>query len=63
MDEIKDTDLKYWYTLRVQQKDLKLIDWMYVTDEQDNILRPFGIHLVIITTIMMGGLIRKLAIS
>lgn len=36
---------------------------MYVADEQDNILIPFGIHLVIITIIMMGGLIRKLAIS
>lgn len=35
---------------------------MYVADEQDNPLIPFGIHLVIITTIMMGGLIRKLAI-
>lgn len=35
---------------------------MYVADEQDNPLIPFGIHLVIITTLMMGGLIRKLAI-
>ena len=42
MDKIKNTDLKYWYTLRVQQKGWKLIDWIYVADEQDNPFIPLA---------------------